>query len=156
MIVSNNSMSHVRGALPVTVSPVRLSRAPDVLGSFPDTVSSVCLSCPRCPGSSSRHGQSYPSLSCPRCPGFPSRYGQSSPSLSCPRCPGFPSQRGQSCPSLSSPRCGSELPLASARYDVTVKGNMTQHVTWRSGDSNRLYGGCRKLTGVEGGSLVPT
>ena len=46
--------------------------------------------------------------------------------------------------------------LASPRYDVTVKGNMTQHVTWRSGDSNRWYGVCRKVTGVEGGSLVLT
>jgi len=46
--------------------------------------------------------------------------------------------------------------VSSPRYDVTVKGNMTQHVTWRSGDSNRRYGVCRKLTGVEGVSLVLT
>jgi hypothetical protein len=61
-------------------------------------------------------------------------------------CPAIASRGGQSYSSLSCPRCG------SARYDVTVEGNMTQHVTWRSGDSNRRYGGCRKLIGVEGGS----
>ena len=44
--------------------------------------------------------------------------------------------------------------VSSPRYDVTVKGNMTQHVTWQSGDSNVRYGVCRKLTGVGGESLV--